>query len=173
MNNTKYIIGVYDDEDTLKGGIKAIQKEGLNIHDVFTPYPVHGLHHLLHIPRSRLPKVAFGFGLVGAASGVALIAYTLGIDWPMDIGGKPHFPWPNYVPVTFELTVLLGALGMAFAYFYVNGMYPGAHPKIFDSRSTNDRFVMAIETSDATNEKLNNLLKETGVVEIKYTEDEN
>ena len=170
MSSTKYIIGVFDDEDTLKGGIDAVQKVGIPIFDVFTPYPVHGLHHLLHIPRSRLPKVAFVFGLVGLITGTALIAYTMGFDWPMDIGGKPHFPWPNYVPVTFELTVLLGSLGMAFAYFYVNGMYPGASPKIFDLRSTNDRFVMAIEISDQNNEKINNILKDSGVVEIKYSE---
>jgi len=170
MNNTKYIIGVYDDEDTLKSGIQAIQKEGISIFDVFTPYPVHGLHHLLHIPRSRLPKVAFVCGCIGALTGIALLAYTLGIDWPMDIGGKPHFPIPNYVPVTFELTVLLGSLGMAFAYFYVNGMYPGAHPKIFDPRSTNDRFVMALEVNDQNNDQINKLLKGTGVAEIKYTE---
>ncbi len=170
MSNTKYIVGVYDDEDTLKTGIETVQKEGISIFDVFTPYPVHGLHHLLHIPRSRLPKVAFVFGCLGTITGVSLLAYTMGFDWPMDIGGKPHFPWPNYVPVTFELTVLLGSLGMAFAYFYVNGMYPGAKPKIFDPRSTNDRFVMAIVTDDQSNEHLNNLLKGSGVVEIKYTE---
>ncbi len=166
----KYIVGVYDDEDTLKSGIKSIQKDGITIYDVFTPYPVHGLHHLLHIQRSRLPKVAFVCGCVGGLSGIALLAYTLGIDWPMDIGGKPHFPLPNYIPVTFELTVLIGALGMAFAYFYVNGMYPGAKPKIFDPRSTNDHFVMAVESKEKDVEKIKKILNDTGVLEIKYTE---
>ena len=170
MSNSKFIVASYNDEDLLKDGVKSIQAEGHSIFDVFTPYPVHGLHHMLHVPRSRLPKIAFVFGCIGGLSAVALIAYCNGIDWPMDIGGKPHFPWPDFVPITFELTVLFASLGMAFAYFYVNGMYPGAKPDIFDERSTNDRFALVLSVADTNNEKLTDLLKSTGVSEITYKE---
>ncbi len=170
MSNSKFIVASYNDEDLLKEGVSSVQKEGHNIFDVFTPYPVHGLHHMLHVPRSRLPKIAFAGGCIGGLSAVALIAYCNGIDWPMDIGGKPHFPWPDFVPITFELTVLFASLAMAFAYFYVNGMYPGAKPDIFDERSSNDRFAMVLSVADTDNEKLTSLLKSTGVSEITYKE---
>ena len=170
MDNSKFIVASYNDEDRLKDGVKSMQGEGFPIFDVFTPYPVHGLNHLLGTPRSRLPKVAFVFGCLGGLFAIALIAYCLGIDWPMDIGGKPHFPWPDFVPITFELTVLSASLGMAFVYFYVNSMYPGAKPRIFDPRSTSDRFALVLEVADSNNEKLTDLLKGTGVVEITYKE---
>ncbi len=170
MNNSKFIVASYDDESLLKDGVRSVQSKGHSIFDVFTPYPVHGLHHMLGVPRSRLPKVAFAFGCVGGLSAIALIAYCNGIDWPMDIGGKPHFPWPDFVPITFELTVLFASLGMAFAYFYVNGMYPGSKPAIFDPRSTNDRFAMVLSVETEDNQKLTDLLKSTGVSEITYRE---
>ncbi len=168
--HNRFIVASYADEDLLKDGVQQVKDAGMEIFDVFTPFPVHGLNHMLGTPRSRLPKVAFAFGCMGGLFGIFLISYCLGIDWPMDIGGKPHFPWPDYVPITFELTVLLGALGMAGTYFYVNGMWPGAQPRIFDPRSTNDRFALVLPVENRDNPKLNELLKRSGVAEITYKE---
>ncbi|MCH1544594.1 MAG: DUF3341 domain-containing protein, partial [Bacteroidia bacterium] len=59
------LIGIWEDEDTLVSATKSIVDKGINIHDIFTPYPVHGLDHIIGVKRSRLARVAFLSGLTG------------------------------------------------------------------------------------------------------------
>ncbi len=171
MTNSKYILGIFDDPDVMNSGIDMVNNAGIKIHDVYTPFPIHGLENKLVIPRSRLPIVGFCFGLLGFCTAIALITYTMGIDWPMDIGGKPYLPFPNYVPVTFELTVLFAALGMAATFFWVNRMAPGISPIIMDPRSTDDKFVVALAINQTkSEEELNQILRNAGAIEIKVKE---
>ena len=164
----KFAIALFDDEDVLKAAVKHIQAAKVSIHDIFMPYPVHGIDTMLGMKRSRLPKAAFIFGLIGFLCGVSLIYYTNIYDWPMDVGGKPNtYPTVTFVPVCFELTVLCASFGMGFTFFASTGLYPGAKPFIFDERSTDDHFVVAIELNDNNTAAVNDLLKQTGAVEIK------
>ena len=171
MTNSKYILGIFDSLKVLNSGIDKVQESGIKIYDVYTPFPIHGLEHKLSVPRSRIPIAGFCFGLLGFCTAISLITYTMGIDWPMDIGGKPYLPFPNYVPVTFELTVLFAALGMAATFFWVNRMAPGISPVIMDPRSTDDKFVVAIANNqNKTEEEVNQILRDAGAVEIKIKE---
>ncbi len=167
----KYAIALFNDEDILKSGIKKVQSAGLSIYDVFMPYPVHGIDTMLGVKRSRLPKAAFLFGVVGFLCGFTLIYYTNMYDWAMDVGGKPNtYPTVTFVPVCFELTVLLAAYGMGFTFFAASGLYPGAKPFIMDERATDDHFVLAIELNDANSVAVNEILNQTGAVEVKQVE---
>jgi len=92
-------------------------------------------------------------------------------DWPMNIGGKPSLPLPNFVPVTFEVTILLCALGMVATFFYRNHLFPGRAPRVMDLRATDDRFIIAIDAHENSDHALiDSLLKEAGAVEVKYNE---
>jgi len=100
-----------------------------------------------------------------------MIWYMMAYDWPMDIGGKPHFAFPDFVPIMFELTVLFCAFGMVGTYFFVNHLAPGRAPRVMDLRATNDRFVIAIDAkANPYPDKIDNILKEAGAVEIKHNE---
>ena len=97
--------------------------------------------------------------------------YTMAHDWPMNVGGKPNFALPNFIPITFELTVLFCALGMVAAFFYRNHLFPGRAPRVMDFRATCDRFVIAIDASTVTDRaQVDGLLKEAGAVEVKHNE---
>ena len=39
----KYVVGSFDDEAVLFPAVKKVRKAGYKIHDVFTPFPIHGL----------------------------------------------------------------------------------------------------------------------------------
>ena len=106
MSNIKYILGHFEDPDDLMHGIDKLQENSVSIYDVYTPMPIHGIEDKLGIKRSRLGKVAFCFGLTGTITAISMITYMLVIDWPMNIGGKPHFAFPDFIPIMFELTVL-------------------------------------------------------------------
>ena len=78
--------------------------------DCFTPFPIHNLEKAMGLSRSWVPFITLIFGIFGALLAFFFMTYVDSFDWPMNIGGKPHHSWPAYIPITFELTVLLGGL---------------------------------------------------------------
>ncbi|WP_375584183.1 DUF3341 domain-containing protein [Cyclobacterium xiamenense] len=164
-----FILGVFDDEDILLNAVKEVRATGIRIHEVFSPYPVHGLDEELGYRRSRLPIAAFLFGLLGTTLALTMQFYMMKFDWPMIIGGKDHAAFPDFIPVTFELTVLLAAFGMVGVFMISSNLKPWGQPRIFDLRSTDDKHIMAIDI--ATNasvdlEKIKDALKNFGATEV-------
>ena len=109
----KFIHAIYDDDDKLLDAIKDLKKNKVTIEEVFTPFPVHGLDHLLDLKPTRLAITAFIYGCIGLTFGLLMINYIMIVDWPQNIGGKPSFSLienlPAFVPVIFELTVFFAA----------------------------------------------------------------
>lgn len=163
-----YIIGLYNDEDVLLAAVKKVRQSGVKIEEVYSPFPVHGLDEVLGYKRSRLPVAAFLFGLLGTTLALTMQIYMLAIDWPMIIGGKPFLALPSFIPVTFELTVLLASLGMVATFLIVSNLKPYGNPRIFDLRSTDDMHVMALDLSANAFpvEELRKVLSDSGAVEV-------
>ncbi|MGQ7870858.1 DUF3341 domain-containing protein [Sunxiuqinia sp. sy24] len=150
---SKYVTAYYLDEEDLLKGIGKIKADGLKVLDVLTPFPVHGLDKALNIRRSRLTRVAFIGGAVGAVVGFGFQAWVFTIDYPLNIGGKPFFAVPSFMPVAFELTVLFSAFAMVIAFFVSNKLGPGAKTVIHDERATDDRFLVIIEVEENSPEE--------------------
>lgn len=164
-----FVVGIYDDEEVLLKGISKVRGNGVKIQDVYSPFPVHGIDEALGLPRTRLPIAAFLFGLTGTCLALLLQFWMLGYDWPMIIGGKNHASLPPFIPVTFELTVLLSALGMVATFLIVSDMKPYRWPRQFDIRSTDDKHVMAVDidlNGGKSKEELKRILKESGASEV-------
>jgi len=174
--NKNFIVGVFDDEDVLLDAVKAVRSKGVKIHEVYSPFPVHGLDEALGYKRSRLPIAAFLFGMTGTTLALVMQIWMLGFDWPMIIGGKNYTSLPPFIPVTFELTVLLAALGMVATFMIVSDMKPYGWPRQFDVRSTDDKHVMAIDldiNSGTSQDSLSSLLKTSGASEVNLKSFEN
>lgn len=167
-NRKKFLVGVYEDEAVLLKAVQQIQQKGIHIYEVFTPFPVHHLDHALGYRRSRLPVAAFLFGLLGTGLALLMQYYMMGIGWPMNIGGKNFTPFPTLIPVTFELTILLAALGMVSTFLVSSDLKPYGKPKIFDRRSTDDKLVVAVDLAEnAFVEKdITTILRNSGAVEV-------
>jgi len=172
MTDKKYIVGIFNDEDVVMDAVQKIRSKGIKIHEVFCPYPVHGLDHALGYERPRMGVPAFLFGITGTCLAFLLTFWTLGIDWPMNIGGKNFFPFPTNIPIVFELTVLLAAFGMSFTFFFMEGLGPSVKPIIFDIRSTDDKFAMAIDLNKNTlsDSDIKAFLSEFGAEEVNIKE---
>lgn len=168
----RFALGIFDDEDVLLHAIDNIRGAGVKIYDVFSPYPVHGIDDALGIERSRLPIAAFFYGMCGLAFALWLQIYTLGFDWPMIIGGKPHIALPAFIPVSFELTVFFTCHGMVITFYTISKLYPRIKTPVLDARSTDDKFVMAIELDEHSSQlpKLTQLLRENGASEVNQKE---
>ncbi|MFT6881343.1 MAG: hypothetical protein ACI83W_000664 [Marinoscillum sp.] len=163
-----FLVGVYDDDDILLKAIPMVKEGGVQIHEVYSPFPVHGIDELLGYKRSRLAIVAFMFGLLGTSLALTMQFGMMTIDWPMIIGGKDYAPVPSFIPVTFELTVLLASFGMVGTFMIISNLKPWGKAKIFDKRITDDKHVMAIDLSKNKMEeaKISALLKASGASEV-------
>lgn len=168
MAAKRYLVGIFGDEDIVLEAAESVRKQEVKIQEVYCPYPVHGLDHALGYERPRMGVPAFFFGLTGTSLAFLLTFWTMGVDWPMNIGGKNFIPFPTNIPIVFELTVLLAAFGMSFTFFLTEGLGPTAKPVIFDERSTDDKFAMAIDLSKNTisDEEITRILKDAGAEEV-------
>ncbi len=167
-SNKNFVVGIFDDEDILLQAVENIREKGLKIHEVYSPFPVHGLDDALGYKRSRLPIAAFMFGATGTSLALLMQIWMLGYDWPMIIGGKNFASLPPFIPVTFELTVLLAAFGMVGTFFIASDMKPYKWPRQFDLRSTDDKHVMAVDlaANKMSKEEIGALLKSSGASEV-------
>jgi hypothetical protein len=167
-STTNYILGVYDDEDEVLHAVTAVKAKGIKIEDVFTPFPIHGLDVAVGHARTRLPIAAFMFGTLGLICALALISYTMVFDWPMIIGGKDFFALPNWIPVTFEGTVLFTAFGLVTTFCVSNNLYPGNKAEPLDLRITDDKFVMAInvDKNKVSAADIKKALKDSDAIEV-------
>jgi hypothetical protein len=166
--NKNFIVGVYSDAEEVVEAVKKIRANHVRIHEVYSPFAIHGIDDALGYKRSRLPIAAFLFGMAGTIIALTLQYWMMGIDWPMIIGGKNFASLPPFIPVTFELTVLISALGMVGAFMVASDLKPYKKPKLMDLRITDDKHVIAV---DVAANKLNvkeikQIFEEAGAEEI-------
>ncbi|NJN42628.1 MAG: DUF3341 domain-containing protein [Flammeovirgaceae bacterium] len=166
--NKNFVVGIFEDEDVLLKAVGNVRGKGMKIHEVYSPFPVHGLDEALGYTRTRLPIAAFLFGMTGTILATFTQIWMLGYDWPMIIGGKNFASLPPFVPVIFEFTVLLSALGMVATFLVVSDMKPYKWPRQFDIRSTNDKHVMAIDLANnkMSKDEIGRVLRESGASEV-------
>ncbi|GAB3039437.1 DUF3341 domain-containing protein [Spirosoma pulveris] len=166
--NGKFLVGIYDDDDVVLSAVKEVKGAGVRIQEVYSPFPIHGLDVALGHPRSRLGIAAFMFGLSGTLTALALTYYTEGFDWPMIVGGKDSYSPVIYVPIIFELTVLFCALGMVGTFLISNGMGPTVKPLMYDLRTTDNKFAMAIDLSknNIGEGDIEQILRKSGAAEV-------
>ncbi|MCE2495510.1 MAG: DUF3341 domain-containing protein [Flavobacteriales bacterium] len=165
----KLIHGLYNDDDVLLSGVKALREKGIRIKEVYTPFPVHGLDHAMGLAPTRLSIAGFIYGLIGLTFAISMMYYMMIADWPQNIGGKPSFTYlanmPAFVPIMFECTVLFAGHLMVITFLVRNGMFPGSPRQNPDVRTTDDMFLVEIESGGNVDE-ISDALKSTGAVEV-------
>ena len=165
----KVLYGLYTDEEDLKTAVKSAKDAHLDIMDVLTPFPVHGLDPIMGLSESRLHYLGFIYGAIGCLFGFGFMSWAVVSDWPIIFGGKPYWPIPSYIPITFEMTVLFSAWGMTLTFYTICGMWPGVKPKILDNRITDDKFCIAFDVSESGKKDVDSLqsfFTKTGAAEV-------
>lgn len=163
------LFGLYNDETELLDAVRHARDEHLEIMDVFTPFPVHGLDPLLGLTESRLHVAGFVYGAIGALFGFGFMTWVFTRDWPIIFGGKPYWSVPSFIPITFELTVLFAAVGMTVTFYTICGLAPGFTNPTLDDRITDDKFCIAFNTTGSSEEdidRLRDFFNSTGAAEV-------
>jgi len=164
--NKEVVFGLYDDETDLLDAVRHANKDHLEIYNVYTPFPVHGLDPLLGLEESRLHIAGFIYGALGTLTAFLGMTWVFTKDWPVIFGGKPHWSVPAFIPITFELTVLFAAVGMTVTFYIINGLSPGANNPILHDRITDDKFCIAFDTHDVDEADANSFFRATGATLI-------
>lgn len=166
----QYLLGIFDDGDKLLHATTEIRKAGYQIHEMFTPFPVHGLDKAMGLQESRLHTAGFVFGAFGTIFSLVAMGIIMAVDWPLIVGGKPYFPLPSFVPIMFEFTVLCSAIGMTVTMYIRNGFSVFRDQEIVYRRSSDDHFVMVFDGKRYNVDeqaKIGTLLKEHSAIDVK------
>jgi len=165
----KFIHAVYDDDDKLIDAIKNLNENKIMIEEVFTPFPVHGLDHLLDLKPTRLAIAAFIYGCIGLTFGLLMINYIMIVDWPQNIGGKPSFSLlenlPAFVPVIFELTVFFAAHLMVITFYLRSRLWPFKQAENPIPETTDDKFLIQIPVY-GNESKIKSIIKGTDFYDL-------
>ncbi len=145
----RFFIAVFDREHDLLDAVTAAGSNQMTIHDVYTPYAVHGLDKALDAKPSRLPLICLVLGLTGAGAKLWFQIWTSAQSWPVNVGGKPLESVPAFIPVTFEMTVLFAGIGTVLAFLLRSKLRPGKKARPVVPGITDDRFVMVLVQDSA------------------------
>ena len=165
------VLAEFADADELVAAAREVQAAGYREVEAYSPMPVEGLAEALGFRRTRMPLVVLVGGIIGCLSGWALQYYTSVIAYPLNVGGRPVNSWPSFVPVVFEMTVLVAALSAVLGMLAMNGLPRPHHPLFgipqFD-RASQDRFFLCILARDPMFHPMSSrqLLERLGPVEV-------
>lgn len=162
------VIGIWLDDHEVVAAAHKVREAGYKKFDAIVPFPVHGIEEAVGIKRSVIPWVTFFAGLTGGGCGLLLQYWTSAVNWAINIGGKPFFSGPAFIPVTFELTILFAALFSVAALFVLCGL-PKVDPPILDPDLTSHKFGIFIPEDDVNYDaaRAEQLLKGLGAKEVR------
>ncbi len=168
---TKGVVGFFDDDHECVVAATKMREAGYKHFDAITPFPVHGMEEAVGVKRSPIPYVTFVMGLTGCSAGLFLQYWTSAVDWPVLVGGMPMFSLPAFIPVTFETTILFGALSSVAAMFAFNKL-PKVDPPVLDPLLTCSRFALWVPSTEPgyNEDKVKAFMEELGAKDIKSGE---
>ena len=160
-------IGLFEREDDLMRAARECRARAVPIVDAYSPYPLHGIDPLLGVARSRLTLVCFFGGLAGLIIALVFQYWTSAIDWPTNVGGKPYDSLPAFLPIAFEMTVLIAGLATACALLARSRLWPGRRVPRELRGVTDDRYalVVAEESAHLAPREVHEMLTRHGAVD--------
>jgi hypothetical protein len=166
-----FVLGDFgQNEGALYAAARALRSLGPDSLDIHSPYPLHGADEALGLRRSTVPLLALVAGVSGAVLGYLLQWWTVAIDWPLNVGGRPPHSAPAFVPVTFELGVLFASgaifLGLLFWYFgFPRTYHPVFEVEAFRSASI-DSFWLSAEVDPKDADRVAAELRRLGATQV-------
>jgi hypothetical protein len=169
------VIAEFESPSDLVAAARRVYSLGYRRINGYSPYPIEELSEAIGFTHTSLPLIVFIGGLVGGIGGFLMQYWIEVIDYPINVGGKPYNSWPAFIPITFEMTVLVAAFSAVLGMLVLNKLPQPYHP-VFNvpnfAMATRDRFFLAVEANDAKfdHAEVVELLKSLNALEVNDVE---
>lgn len=145
------VIAEFDRPEPMVAALRAARDEGWRSLDAYAPYPVPEAAELLGAHGAPVGWIAVAAGAVGAAIAFATQVWLNAIDYPLNVGGRPLFSWPVFLPAAMVVGTLWAAAAALIGMLALNGL-PRLHHPVFAApgfeRATEDRFFLCLFADD-------------------------
>ena len=145
------LMAEFADPNTLVAAARKTREAGYRKMDAFSPFPIEELSDALGHRHDPLPLLVLIGGIAGGASGFLFQYWASAIDYPINVGGRPLLSWPSFIPVTFEMTILVAAFVAVLGMLGLNELPMPYHP-VFNiprfSLASREKFFLLIEAID-------------------------
>jgi ActD protein len=167
-----FVIAKFSDAETLINAVRKVRVHNFSVYDVYAPYPIHGLDEAMGVRHSRIPWVTFIMGFAGLLTALTFQFYTAIFDWPLNVGGKPDNSTLAFVPISFELTVLIAGLSTVAALLLRARLFPGKQEELPIEGVTNDKFALVVRKKNEgfDVDAVIALLNQSGAKEVELRE---
>jgi hypothetical protein len=165
------LVAEFDSPVALVAAATQVRGAGYRRIDAHVPFAVEGLPEALGFRRTWIPFLVLCGSLFGAAGGFFVQWYAMAIWYPLNVGGRPLDSWPLFIPITFELAVLVGGLTAFVGMLALNRLPMPYHP-LFNvpsfARATQDRFFLSVDARDPRFDRraTAELLRSLGPIEV-------
>lgn len=164
MNSRIYgVLAEFANADALLAAARKARAAGYGPIEAYSPFPIEGLAEAIGFGRNWVPPIVLAGGLLGGLGGYFMQWYSAVISYPINSGGKPPHSWPEFIPVTFELTILIAALAGVAGMLLLNGL-PRLHHPVFNVRefdlASRNRFFLCLRAGDPEFASARNFLRE-------------
>jgi hypothetical protein len=150
------LIAAFAEPDALVHAASAMREKGYRRMDAFSPFEIRELEAILAIRQTRLPWLVLAGGLAGTLLVYALMLYSVEVDYPINVGGRPLHSWPPFVVIAFEAGILGAALAGFVGMLWANGL-PRYHHPVFNAGSFSyargGKFYLLVESADPSYRK--------------------
>lgn len=141
----------FEEEEELVAATKRAYEAGYRQMDAYSPFPIEGLAEAMGSHWTAVPAIVLTGGIIGGLGGYFMEWFATVVDYPINVGGRPLHSWPAYIPITFELTVLVASIFALVGMLALNRLPEPYHP-VFNApgfdHASQDRFFLCIEASD-------------------------
>ncbi len=169
------VMAEFGDPTTIVVAAKKAYAAGYRKMDAYTPYPIEELAEAIGFRKNAIALIVLIGGIIGLLSGLGLQIWTSTIAYPLNVGGRPLISWPSFIPVAFEMTILLASFGAVLGMLALNGLPMPYHPVFNAPRfelASRTHFFLCIESKDPKfdRDETSNFLRSVGASEVSDVE---
>jgi hypothetical protein len=175
VSTQRVVLGKYPSVDALFGAARALQASGHSALDFYSPYPLPGSDEVLRLKKSPIPFLAGAAALTGVVSGVLMQWWMNDVDYAINVANRSVVPSPTWMPVTFELGVLLAGTTIFFGLMALF-RFPRPYDPLFEVEAfrsaTIDALWLSVSVKAEQVSTISDELRRLGAAEVELVPEE-
>ncbi|MGH8177529.1 MAG: DUF3341 domain-containing protein [Steroidobacter sp.] len=164
-------IGLFGDPHGALAAAAKLKGAGFATPAVLSPIPLEGADEVLGAKKSVIKRFTFFGAILGGLSGFALAAGTA-VLYLHPTGGRPIIPFPPFLIIAYEMTILFGILATVIG-FFISARLPAIRDRAYAPEAAVDRFAVTVSCDDDERaERAAAILRDAGAEEVRNVQEQ-